>query len=175
MAEAASSPALKWIEAPQFGKAYHLAENLMTLQDGKRYCSALGGRLLLPLSKEENAFLCDSFPSLHMAWLDISNDGSFKQKRFNGELITYSNWLIHPTYPHGIMFMAGSSRGFWDGHDHPDALYNVICERNYAIKKLLKAHRRNLNKQCISDENTEIESFARDKSMAKRMSDLRLN
>lgn len=90
MASPASSVA--WVEAPQFGKAYHLAKNDMVFSAAKAYCESLGGSLLLAQSKEEEAFLCDTFKIGDCIWLDLERNRDAKNKRGDARKVLYANW-----------------------------------------------------------------------------------
>lgn len=103
----ANSPSFNWLEAPLFGKAYQLAKMRMTLQQAREYCESLGGRLLLPQSKEENDFICDNFKEVRFAvWLDVYG----VLRRFNGRPIFYTNWSYdsNRSGPHARLCVASN-------------------------------------------------------------------
>lgn len=126
--------AITWIEAPQFGKAYHLAENKMTMKEAKNYCAALGGRLLLPQSKTENDFVRDRFKKkINLAWIDVKKDAMGKYNTTDGKAINWSNWQASDKKRENAAFLCFEAprAGFWISYsDYDWQQMETICEKD---------------------------------------------
>lgn len=127
-AMAESVPAVNWLKAPSFGKAYHLANEKMPLERAKWYCASLGGRLLLTQSKEENAFIHSSFNQLNSIWLDLQKDASGRYKRSDGSSVAYANWSASDKRDANGFIQIKS--GLWHSYDKPLDVASVICEQD---------------------------------------------
>lgn len=123
---------VNWIEAPQFGKAYHIAEEIMTIEGARIYCESLGGKVLLPESQEESNFVCGNLRQVLSVWLDVK-EGCYVgiSKRFDGKLIAYDNWGENKYGNAAVLWIDnGSFRGFWSAFlVTPLSKHHVICER----------------------------------------------
>lgn len=120
-----------WIQVPQFGKAF-LAVDWLTLEEAGRFCDSVAARLLLPLSKEENDFICETWKDAIGIWLDVKKDDGI-HKRFNGEPIAFANWWKDKKggeLPNAYIYNSDDGKGEWVKiNASDDKMAFTICEK----------------------------------------------
>lgn len=123
---------MQWLKAPQFNKAYHLLEELMTFEKADSYCKRLGGRLLTIQSKEENDFVNQEVAFHYEVWLGAINSSTYRWQ--DGSTIKYCNWAkdsMEPLAGNGLAFV--NSQGDWLTTTLDDGWW-VVCEKAFNKK-----------------------------------------
>lgn len=117
------------------GHGYKLITTPLSFHDAQKYCESLGGHLLTITSKEENAFIVETFcpmatSSIRIGLSDEASEGTWKW--VTGEPVEYTNWKSGEPNNMGNedYVIINPSSGLWnDGHSNSTNRTHIfICE-----------------------------------------------